>query len=130
MWLFLDTHINGESRFGFLDGDHIDVQTYPGRANTLLAHIHARWTPTTMPIQGVCVVKGPGTFSAIRTGVLYANLISQIQKVPVVGIDVKQGLDLTRLSQQLADNQLPAEPFIAPIYDAAPNITTPNVTHA
>ena len=82
--------------------------------------------------QGVCVVAGPGSFSAIRTGVLYANLLSRLLHRPLVGVSVEEAVDQAALIQHLqpffSSLPSPASPlttYVAPIYAMEPNITVP-----
>jgi len=38
-------------------------------------------------LEGIIVVKGPGSFTGLRVGVSVANAIAYVQKIPVYGID-------------------------------------------
>lgn len=72
------------------------------------------------------MVAGPGSFSAVRAGVLQANLIARLLKLPLVGVTVDEAGDLEALHRELRDPRLKlAVPYVAPIYDKEPNITTP-----
>lgn len=75
------------------------------------------------------MVAGPGSFSAIRTGVLYANLLARLLGKPLVGvrIDQDQTKTLAGICQVLKEKRVPEEAYVAPIYDAEPNITLPRV---
>ena len=72
---------------------------------------------------GVCVVAGPGSFSAIRGGVLIANLLARLHDKKLYGLSKDEASDLTAVRERLTDGQLPSAPYVAPVYDAEPNIT-------
>jgi len=72
---------------------------------------------------GICVVAGPGSFSAIRTGVLLANLLSRLFSKPLVGVTSDEAKDHHALREDLESGAFPSTAYVAPIYDAEPNIT-------
>lgn len=113
-WLFIDTHENGRVRYAWMkDGKAQKIVEKEGRGVVLLPLIAkdlARFK-----IEGVGVVAGPGSFSAVRGGVLDANLIARLLKVPLLSFKVGEAFDASRA---------PVE-YVAPIYDAEPNITVP-----
>ncbi|MEI7511850.1 MAG: hypothetical protein WCK01_00095 [Candidatus Uhrbacteria bacterium] len=115
-WLFLDTHQNGHSRIVWMEGEKVlKTVEKEGRSTVLLPLIAkdlARYT-----ITGVGVVAGPGSFSAVRAGVLDANMIARLLDVPLLSFKVGEAFDPLRT---------PVE-YVAPIYDAEPNITTPRI---
>jgi tRNA A37 threonylcarbamoyladenosine modification protein TsaB len=120
-WLFIDTHAPGQLRVGWL-GEEVSIKTYPGRASGLLLKL-----PSIRKLKreanGICVVAGPGSFSSVRTGVLYANLLSRLLRVPLVGISVDESKDLDAL--RITHYALRSTEYVAPVYDAEPNITIP-----
>ena len=127
MWLFLDTHASRLSHFAWMEkGKEPKIIELEGRSNVLLPKL-AKDKKNFQVLEGVCVVAGPGSFSAVRTGVLYANLLSRIKKVPLIGVMVEDAADLSKLAKELTDGSKTAEAskYIAPIYDAEPNITLP-----
>lgn len=123
-WLFLDTHENGRVRFAWMEaGKVLKSSEKEGRAAVLLplvAKDFARYS-----LEGVCVVQGPGSFSAVRSGVLDANLIARLKKVPLVPVNAADGVDLATIAARLYQGELSGSEYVAPIYDAEPNITTP-----
>ncbi|MFA6429552.1 MAG: hypothetical protein WCV84_03585 [Patescibacteria group bacterium] len=128
-WLFLDTHATGIVRFGFLEGGAVAVTTEALRAPALLPQVALALRDRPLP-EGVCVVKGPGTFSSVRSGVLDANLLARWWGVPLVGVDSAEATEerLPALSSLLqTQGKEMAQSYIAPVYDAEPNITRPNV---
>lgn len=125
-WLFLDSHERGNSRLGWLDEGRPRIKTITGSAGRLLNEL-AKQRKQLDAVDGVCVVSGPGSFSSVRTGVLYANLLSRLLRIPLVGVTVDEAGDLDALSRRLfATRSTKFETrYIAPIYDAEPNITVP-----
>jgi hypothetical protein len=121
-WLFIDTSVAGVCRVGILDGLRVRVREVRGRAGVLLPEI-AKRASELGSIRGVCVVQGPGSFSSVRAGVLIANLIARVRRLPLVGVSVRDADDLSRLSERLATGTLSPVSFVEPVYDAEPNIT-------
>jgi hypothetical protein len=124
-WVFIDTHLPRQSRLGWLKRDgRTTVRTYQGRPPLLLKRLfkdRARLEASA----GICVVAGPGSFSSIRIGVLYANLLARLFGKPLRGIRVEEAIDLNLVYQQCADAGQESLAYVAPIYDAEPNITLP-----
>jgi tRNA A37 threonylcarbamoyladenosine modification protein TsaB len=114
-WLFLDTHENGRVRYAWReqDGRVLKEVEKEGRASLLLPLIAKDLAK--FKITGIAVVNGPGSFSAVRGGVLDANLMARLLKVPLVAFAAGEAFDPGRL---------PSE-YVAPVYDAEPNITIP-----
>ena len=118
-WLFIDTTRADQFRVGYL-GSRISIKTIQGRAHGLLPAIMRL---SKIEIHGICVVQGPGSFSAVRTGTLIANLLARLWKKPLVGVSVEDALDLPVLSERLLKKGVTSSTYIAPVYDAEPNIT-------
>lgn len=123
-WLFLDSHERGNSHLGWLDGSRPRIKTITGSSGRLLNEL-AKQRKQLDAADGVCVVSGPGSFSSVRTGVLYANLLSRLLRIPLVGVTVEEASDLRALSVKLQATSYKPASYIAPIYDAEPNITVP-----
>jgi len=124
-WLFLDTHAPGMVRVGRFDGTRNSVRTLEDRAPAALLEV-ARQFHGEKP-DGVCVVAGPGSFSSVRTGVLYANVLARWWRVPLVGVrsDEAEESKLPDLASRLAEGRIHPVAYVGPIYDAEPNITLP-----
>lgn len=123
-WLFIDTATAGELRAGRL-GVPSKVRRRKGRAGALvpfLMSVVGEQVP-----DGVCVVAGPGSFSAVRSGVLAANLLARWWKVPLVGVDQVRAEDMKSLAEDLSSGALAPTSYVAPVYDAEPNITIKTV---
>ncbi len=76
-------------------------------------------------LKGVMVVKGPGSFTALRIGLTTANMLAWSLSVPVVGLE---------LNDELSDEELIAKAYrqiikrkkfkpVWPVYGREPNIT-------
>ena len=123
-WLFIDTSHRGECRYGTI-GDRISIRSVVARSGMLLPKLALKHGALLRTIDGICVVSGPGSFSAIRSGVLVANLLSRLLAKPLVGVSVSDASDLEHLSRDLATHRYQPTSFVAPVYDAEPNITVP-----
>ncbi len=123
-WFFLDTHRPHRSRVGWLlDSGTSKVKTIRGRSQNLWRIIPKDWGKRVKTLSGICVVAGPGSFSAVRIGVLYANLLSRFLKKPLIGVSVEEAKSLSRLGRDLRQKSHTTAPYVAPVYDAEPNIT-------
>lgn len=122
-WLFIDTHARGTCHLGWLGSGVVDVRDFEGQTGDLLVYLAKWWPKWRQKIKGVCVVAGPGSFSAVRGGVLLANMLSRLTNLPLVGVKVAQADDLASLARDLTAGKLSAVNYVAPEYDAAPNIT-------
>jgi tRNA A37 threonylcarbamoyladenosine modification protein TsaB len=123
-WLFLDTHESGHSRLGWIARDKTPRRKdLIGRSHKVLGAIAASFPAPDGKLEGVCVVKGPGSFSSVRTGVLYANVLARFLRVPLVGVTVEEALSLTNLQNTLFKNHPSGNEYVAPVYDCEPHIT-------
>ncbi len=124
-WVFIDTHAPRRNRLGWLtQAGRPSVRTYQGRPPQLLKQLfkdRARLEASA----GICVVAGPGSFSSIRIGVLYANLLARLLGKPLQGIRVEEATDLKAVYKQCVEEEEASAAYVAPIYDAEPNITLP-----
>ncbi len=125
-WLFIDTHLAGTFRFGLLEaGKQAAMRSKAGRSSRFLVELAKAWPNWKNTVTGICVVEGPGSFSAVRTGVLHANLLSRLLGKPLVGIRVGEDDPIDTLAERLEKNLFPERAYVAPVYDAEPNITKP-----
>lgn len=76
---------------------------------------------------GVCVVAGPGSFSAVRSGVLVANVLARMFGIPLHGFSTDEVEDLNDVRDRLVAGSVASQPYVAPVYDAEPNITCPKL---
>lgn len=115
---FIDTHENGRFSFGWL-GERPKLWDREGRTRNLIYQITRQVKLDELKkADGICAVKGPGSFSSIRTGVLTANLLARVLKLKLYSLPAGKGkisdVDLKRLKPKV---------FVAPEYDREPNIT-------
>lgn len=103
------------------------VRAYKGRPVTLLRRLFDHDRDRLNKSQGICVLAGPGSFSAIRIGVLYVNLLARLTRKPLVAVSVEESLDLGELLGHLKRKAPHPVEYVAPIYDREPNITVPRV---
>ncbi|MEN9557721.1 MAG: tRNA N6-adenosine threonylcarbamoyltransferase [Candidatus Parcubacteria bacterium] len=130
-WFFIDTHERGVIRLarfpvrGTIRTRVCRIAPGSRRAGVNVpALCHAFFgIPQKTALQGVCVVAGPGSFSAVRSGVLVGNLLARMVGCPLVGVSVSEGSDLSMLRAQLMAGDRPAVGYVAPVYEAEPNIT-------
>jgi tRNA A37 threonylcarbamoyladenosine modification protein TsaB len=128
MWLFIDTSAFGIIRLGLISGERQNVKTYTGRSSGLLTLVQKRVGMARLQqVQGICVVAGPGSFSAVRGGVLAANLLARLLKKKLIGVYLEQTQNLKQLMAQIAQGQLAPTDFVAPVYISEPNITQPRI---
>jgi len=128
-WLFLDTHAPGQAHFAILEEASLPkITSVEGRTVGLLPKLSkVLGTKGLKKLEGVCVVAGPGSFSSVRAGVLDANMIARLLKIPLVGVTVDEAADLPILSHKLfaMHHSIKLADYVAPIYDKEPNITIP-----
>lgn len=129
-FLFIDTRQTGSSVVRWLDGESFETWVSEGRAQQLLAGIKAHLDQIKASLGGVIVVSGPGRFSSIRVGVLYANILARWYKVPLFEAkveDVETDEALKSLVAAIGSGTRVASAYVAPVYDREPNITSPRV---
>lgn len=76
-------------------------------------------------IRKIIVVRGPGGFTAVRTGLIIANTLSAEFHIPVVGVVSKQLLTMKRIILLLSNRG--QKKLVRPYYGKAPNITKPKL---
>jgi|WetSurMetagenome_2_1015567.scaffolds.fasta_scaffold860112_1 hypothetical protein len=125
MWLFIDTSERGRERLALIGRTGKIVTRTRRRPRGSVVETLASFTEpkAVASCEGICVVAGPGSFSAVRSGVLAANLLARLHSKPLYGVSVEESRDLPRLWTRLVQGLLTSEPYIAPVYDAEPNIT-------
>lgn len=78
-------------------------------------------------LEGVVVVTGPGSFTSIRQGVVVANTLAFLLKIPVAGIKLDEFKDASNLVTFCLHRLKEAKvgKMVKPYYDREPNITKP-----
>lgn len=124
-WLFIDSSSRGELRLAVLPRTgRIRAKTVRRPRVNAPSAMSAFFTADDISAaSGVCVVAGPGSFSAVRGGVIAGNLLARLGAKTLVGVSVDEARDLAALRNRLAAGSVPASPYVAPVYDAEPNIT-------
>ncbi len=129
-YLFLDTRATAEARAWWLDKRGEEMWQEGGRAQELLSVIARERARLTNELEGVAVVAGPGRFSALRVGILYAHLLARWWKKPLYALtpaDVASTAARVGVVEAIQSGVLAAAGYVAPEYDREPNITTPRV---
>ena len=125
-WVFIDTSRPDRFRIGLLSAAKQRLWEGEGRSRLALNEIAKRIPSASLSASdGICVVAGPGSFSAVRTGVLTANMLSRLFGKPLVGVSVEDAADLDLLTTRLTSGSIPATGYVAPVYSSEPNITMP-----
>ena len=78
-------------------------------------------------IGGIAVVSGPGSFTAVRSGVVAANLLGSLLKVPVIGLkqeEFKSEIDFLKIGYEKMMKSKGGK-IVLPAYGREPNITKP-----
>ena len=122
-WLFIDSSQAGQSRIGSLSATSFSVRSIEGRSDRVVRTIlqQALSMNTKKTLEGIVVVSGPGSFSAIRAGVVTANILARIYRCPLKSVTVDEAKDPMHL-QHVLDRLVPTD-LVLPVYDAEPNIT-------
>lgn len=122
-WIFIDTTLPDRFRAGALRrGTHVPLRRGRGnRALPVLASTLGR--KGIRDADGICVVSGPGSFSAVRGGVLLANLLARLFGKPLVGVTADDARDQGLLINALESGAYAPSGYVAPVYDTEPNIT-------
>ena len=116
-WLGIDTRTNGHSVISWVEGEQIETVQVEGKAARALPVIARLLERRASQVEGVLVASGPGTFSSIRTGVLYANLFSRLKQVPLIEVLEEEAppANYPKLIQEYQLGTRQAASYIAPI---------------
>lgn len=126
-WLAIDTRTNGHSTISWIAGELLETIQVEGKAARALPVIARLLQDRRSELEGILVAAGPGTFSSVRTGVLYANLCARLLKLPLIELTEAEAspAHYVEVIQAYRDGARTAVDYVAPIYDREPNITTP-----
>jgi tRNA A37 threonylcarbamoyladenosine modification protein TsaB len=123
-WFYIDTHERGVADLGFLDSKKSKVKKHDVKPGELMKIIEGNFKKDDIAsASGIIVVRGPGSFSAIRAGVLIANLLSRTLGKPLYGITVPESTNLESVITEIESGKLEKLKYADPIYDSEPNIT-------
>ena len=95
------------------------------QAEKLLPAIDRMLKNNRKKIKAIVVVSGPGSFTALRIGVVTANALAYGLKVPITDISLKELEDKKNLFETIETKVKKAKTknIIKPIYGGEPNIT-------
>lgn len=125
-WFFIDTHERGFAGLGFVDEDQNSIKKHPVKPGALMEVLDKNYNKKDIAnTDGIILVHGPGSFSAIRAGVLAGNLLARIYQKPLYAISAEEAKDLPKIINRLRANRLKPVKYADPVYDAKPNITLP-----
>lgn len=77
---------------------------------------------------GIIAVIGPGRFSAVRSGILSANMLAELLRVKIVGLLKRDGENPNDIFRRgvFMFKKRKTKKEISPFYGAEPNITLPS----
>lgn len=123
-YLFIDTSERLRIRLAHIPSrGAIRERAITGRRRTvavIASFIRAQSLPS---LKGIVVVSGPGPFSAVRSGVLVANLLARMYHIPLYGVSVHHARNLEELRSAFLAKKIRPSSYVAPVYDREPNIT-------
>ncbi len=129
-YLFIDTRLTGASSVWWIDEQETIPWLVDARAQEVLSCIYGHIGQIRSGLKGIAIVSGPGRFSSIRVGILYANLLARWYHVPLFEAtpdDAASEEGRRTLVHQILSGIRTPQTYVAPIYDREPNITTPHV---
>lgn len=125
MILFIDTTNREQSTLAAIYADLVKVRNFktPGRLSERLPLAMGKFLKSIKlnitDVKKIVVVRGPGSFIGIRTGVAYANAFSAALNLPILGI---QATDVPKDLRDLRKAKMVTK-LVTPKYGAPPNIT-------
>lgn len=124
-WLLINSCDRSQLRVAtFSSTGEIKEAIADGKRSSVLLELYSLIQPSEVAaLKGIAVVYGPGSFSAIRGGVLIANLLSRLYHIPLYGFTKEEAMDLIDVRRQLIAGSKESSEYISPLYDAEPNIT-------
>lgn len=126
-WIFIDTSERGAVRLADVPRrGRIRVTQQKVLPGATVSAIASFVEPEKVAqADGICVVAGPGSFSAVRSGVLVANVLARMFGMPLHGLSREEATDMKAIRDRLLAHDITSTPYVAPVYDAEPNITCP-----
>lgn len=129
-YLLLDTRFRGEAGAWWVGESGEEAWVEHQDTQDILHAVQAHREALRENLRGVGVVAGPGRFSAVRVGILYAHVVARWYGIPVYRLrpeDVETAEARAGFAQDVREGIRSAERWIDPVYDRAPNITSPSV---
>lgn len=136
MTLFIDTSIAEEIRLGLFDNNKTvasgEKKIGYHYSEFLLTEIDALLKKVSLnlsELKSIVIVKGPGRFSALRTGVATANTLAWSLGIPIIGIGhIEQDHYWENVTSILSEQNHNTQNFIhalTPEYGQEPSISQP-----
>lgn len=128
--LFVSTAVPGEvSARVFGKSKKIEMKI-KGKSDELLVLVDRVLKKNKMKpgdLGGIAVISGPGSFTALRQGIVAANTISYVLEIPVAGIRLDEFSNDDELITVIYEKIKKAKvgEIVLPFYGGEPNITTP-----
>ncbi len=130
MYLYVNTADNDRIILGLADGHGRILELKKIRARykqseKLLLNIEKLVGKKLKRLKGIMVVKGPGSFTALRIGLTTANMLAWSLSVPVVGLELNGDLSDEELIAKAYRQIIKRKKFkpVWPVYGREPNIT-------
>ncbi|MBI5071654.1 hypothetical protein HZB93_02040 [Candidatus Falkowbacteria bacterium] len=128
--LAINTAAEDESAVFLFDGFKITKEKIRGQKDKLLFLIDKvlrKRKKTAKDIRGIIVVSGPGSFTAVRQGVVSANAFGYLLGVPVVGVKLDEFKNENEFLKLGYEKMTKAKKgtVVLPAYGREPNITKP-----
>ncbi len=127
MMLFLDGSDIGKLCLGLLTDDRtsfvMDPKKIDCRPEECLFYIHAflRENISDEEISGIAVVVGPGSATALRASLAFANTFAFTRNIPMYGVQHDSNLDTLSILSDLSGAS--SVPLLRPVYANAVPIT-------
>lgn len=129
-YLLLDTRVSDEAKAWWLSEAGEELWYSAGRAQGVLGVLARERSRLERELEGIAIVAGPGRFSALRVGILYAHVLARWYKKPLYSLvpeDVASQDARVSVVGAIQAGLRGEATYVAPVYDREPNITTPRV---
>lgn len=128
--LAINTVVAGEVFVAIFDGEKSESFKRQGNSDQVLemvAELLKKNKRRPEEIRAVLVVSGPGSFTAVRQGVVGANAFGYLLRVPVVGVKLEEFKNEDEFLEIGYKKLLKAKKgtVVLPAYGREPNITKP-----
>lgn len=128
--LVINTAVPGEIFVALFDGEKIKKLKKKGHSDQVLAAVDRMFKKSKIKMEeiiGIAAVSGPGSFTAVRQGVVVANTLGYLFDASVVGVklnEFKTEDELLKIGYKKIRAAKSAS-IILPFYGGEPNITKP-----
>ncbi|MBU0670758.1 MAG: tRNA (adenosine(37)-N6)-threonylcarbamoyltransferase complex dimerization subunit type 1 TsaB [Patescibacteria group bacterium] len=130
MYLIIENSYNDKSVVALGEGDKIIKKLEKKRSfkesENLLELIHELLSGKKIKpkdLEGIIVITGPGSFTALRIACVIANTFAYVEKVPLFGFKKTEYNKLEDLLKKTAKKK--GENHLEPFYNKKPNISKP-----